>query len=153
MTTEQEFIEKWGTDTDRANALYDLGRKAGTEHSLPAPATIEAIKGLTNMLIESKSDMREAVERLEKKIDANTELTQSVLIQATKTNGRVNGLEQFSEDTKKYIEGSISRKEQLDKDDVVDKIAIDRLKTFVNALAWWLPILIGIATTLILKYG
>ena len=37
--------------------------------------------------------MKETSERLERKIDENTELTQKVLIQATKTNGRATALE------------------------------------------------------------
>lgn len=47
--------------------------------------------------------MKETAERIEKELDANTDKTEAILIQATKTNGRVNGLEGFSDETKKTI--------------------------------------------------
>lgn len=56
--------------------------------------------------------MKESAERIEKKLDANTEKTEAVLIQATKTNGRVNGLEGFSEETKKTIAVLVKAVEQ-----------------------------------------
>lgn len=54
-------------------------------------------------LYEVAKHMKETSDRLEKKLDTNTELTQSILIQATKTNGRVNGLEKREEDDKNVI--------------------------------------------------
>lgn len=42
--------------------------------------------------------MRESYDRLERKLDSNTELTEKVLVQATKTNGRVTSLEEKVKD-------------------------------------------------------
>lgn len=61
--------------------------------------------------------MKETVERLEKKLDDNTAKTELVLLQATKTNGRVNGLEQWSSETKLLIE-NMARATEGNKDKV-----------------------------------
>ena len=73
--------------------------------------------------------MRETSERIEKKLDDNTTKTELVLIQATKTNGRVTGLEQFSEDTKKAVSALIES-------NTAEKEKHKSLILFVKALGW-----------------
>ena len=56
------------------------------------------------VIYQIASHMKENSERLEKKLDANTELTEKVLIQATKTNGRVTALEDKMKDLPTKVE-------------------------------------------------
>lgn len=53
---------------------------------------------ITHYVYEMGKTMKDTSERLERKLDANTELTEKVLLQATKTNGRVTALEKVTED-------------------------------------------------------
>lgn len=55
--------------------------------------------------------MEKTIDRFEQKLDKNNETTEKTLIQATKTNGRANALEQFAEDTKKAIEALVKSNE------------------------------------------
>lgn len=98
--TEEEFIAKWGDTPEKLNAfknILDTSLRNLTLHPHPAPETLR-------MFDETRKDMKEATERIEKKLDDNTAKTEAVLLQATKTNGRVNGLEDWSKKAQKIIE-------------------------------------------------
>lgn len=100
--TEEEFIEKWGDTPEKLNALRNFMHSSLKDlelHTHSAPETLR-------MFDESRKDMKEATDRIEKKLDANTEKTELILIQATKTNGRVNGLEEWSKSAQKIIESN-----------------------------------------------
>jgi hypothetical protein len=48
---------------------------------------------ITQYVYEIAKQTHDSMNRLEKKLDENTDITSKVLLQATKTNGRVNALE------------------------------------------------------------
>ncbi len=59
---------------------------------------------LKEYMEKSLAKMDIGVKDLKSAIDKNTEITESILIQATKTNGRVTAIEEWSTQAKKIIE-------------------------------------------------
>lgn len=98
--TEEEFIAKWGDTPEKLNAFKNFlhtSLKDLALHTHPAPETLR-------MFDETRKDMKEATERIEKKLDANTELTGSIDKRVAVANGRTGKLEEITNELKKMIE-------------------------------------------------
>lgn len=67
--------------------------------------------------------MKETTDRIEKKLDLNTEKTERILVEIGTSTQRINALEGFSHDTKRAIENLITSAE-VNKDDII-KIKIE----------------------------
>lgn len=94
MTTEESLDEKWKIHQIVQNAVESA-------HSNPSPQTIKMFDELNKDIKEMKNDIKD------------------VLIQATKTNGRVSRSEEWSEKAQKIIEHHTEKLEEL-KDSLIE---------------------------------
>ena len=62
--------------------------------------------------------VKQAIDDFKKDLRYNTEKTEQILVQATKTNGRVNGLEAWSTETKSIVENLVTSIEK-NKDSII----------------------------------
>lgn len=90
MTAEQELNEKWSVHNAVKSAIESA-------HNNPAPQTIK-------MFDEMRQDNKESFNRIEKKLDINTEMTVSLDKRVDIANGRTRKLEDFSVEMKNTME-------------------------------------------------
>lgn len=96
---------------------------------------------IKEILVNSMEEMRGSVTELHKKIDSVQETASQGLSQATKTNGRVNGLEAALTDISQIIK---KHDELLLTADTTSKITEKRDKTYWDVVKFSFPFLVAL---------